>query len=144
MIHFVETWYTRRMQRIHKQDAHKTWERWCTLCVKDAHDTFWENVPTDLGSTNRPLCYPLVVHSVGMNRCFILHAAGPKICISCGVHMTRWSSGQRQGRPQGKTMQRQRQGRHEARHCKDKVDKKARLQRQGEAQGNTKTIQPTK
>ena len=46
--------------------------------MKDAHDTFRENVPTDLGSTNRPLCYPLVAHSVGMNRCFIIHAAGPK------------------------------------------------------------------
>ena len=31
------------------------------------NDTFRENVPTDLGSTNRPLCYPLVALSVGMN-----------------------------------------------------------------------------
>ena len=56
------------MHTIHKKhDAH--------YYVKDAHDTFRETVPTDLGSTNRPLCYPLVVHSVGMNRCFIIHAA---------------------------------------------------------------------
>ena len=39
MIHFVKTWYTRRMQRIHKQDAHNTWER-CREYISRMHTIY--------------------------------------------------------------------------------------------------------
>ena len=59
---------------------------------KNAHTAWWENVLSDLGTTDLLLWYHLLANLVDMVKYFVLHLTGPYtpllFCASCHLHMS--------------------------------------------------------